>query len=94
MKFGNNFARDLIIFAVHSISSSYFIIEKITILVLGEGPTDGINDRIGAAEKEFSINFSKPKTELCLCLHYSGDESYLYVNKTDICKYKASDNIC
>ena len=30
---------------------SYFIIEKITILVLGEGPTDGINDRIAAAEK-------------------------------------------
>ena len=26
-------------------------------------------------------------------LHYIGDESYLYVNKTEICKFKANDNI-
>ena len=26
-------------------------------------------------------------------MQYSGDESYLYVNKTEICKFKANDNI-
>ena len=28
-------------------------------------------DRIGAAEKKVSINFSKAKTKLCLSLHYN-----------------------
>ena len=37
--------------------------QKINFLVLGEGPTDGINDGAGAAENKFSINFSKTKTK-------------------------------
>ena len=32
---------------------------------------------------KFSINFSKANTTFCLSLHYNGDESYLYVNKTE-----------
>ena len=28
-----------------------------------------------------------------MSLHYNGDESYLNVNKTEICKFKAHDNI-
>ena len=38
-------------------------------------------------------NFSKAKPKFCLILHYNGDDSYLYVNKTEICKFKTSDNI-
>ena len=60
-------------------------------LVFGKGPTKGIDDSIGAAEKLFSINFSKAKTKFCLSLHYNGEESYLYANK--VCKFKANDNI-
>ena len=26
----------------------------------------------------------------CLSLHYNGDESYLYVDKTETCKFKAN----
>ena len=40
------------------------------------------------------MNFSKASTKFCLRLHDSGDESYLYVNKTEIYKCKANDNIC
>ena len=43
--------------------------------------------------KKTSFNFSKANTKLCLSLHYNGDESYLYVNKTEICKFKANNNI-
>ena len=32
-------------------------------------------------------------TKFCLSLHYNGDESYFYVNKTEICKLKAKDKI-
>ena len=62
-------------------------------LVFGEGPADGINDSTDSAEKKLSINFSKTKTKFCLSLHYNGDESYLYVNKTEIYKFKRNDNI-
>ena len=55
--------------------------------MLGAGTTDGINDSTRAEEKTFSINFGKAN------LHYNGGESYLYVNKTEICKFKAKDNI-
>ena len=44
--------------------------------MLDEGPTDG---SVGAAEKKFSINFSKAKTNFYESLHYNGDNSYLFV---------------
>ena len=62
-------------------------------MVLGEGPTEGINGNVVTAGKKFTINFSKASTTVCLSLHYNGDESYLYVNKTEICKCKVNDNI-
>ena len=31
--------------------------------------------------------FIKGKTKFCLSLHYNSDENYLYVNKTEICKF-------
>ena len=65
------------------------IIAKLFFLLLGEGPIDDINDSISAAEKKFSIIFSKVKTKLCLSLHYNGDDSYLFVNKKAIYKFKA-----
>ena len=44
-------------------------------------------------QKKTSINFSKTITKFCLNLHYNGDESHFYVNKTEICNLKANDNI-
>ena len=37
------------------------IIARITFLLLGEGPTYGINGSFGSPEKKFSINFTKGK---------------------------------
>ena len=36
---------------------------------------------------------NKANTKFYLSLHCNSDESYLYVNKTEICKFKANDNI-
>ena len=91
--FGNEFDRNIVIFGVANSSSSHTDNRKYNFLVLGEGPTQGINDSTGAAEKTFSTNFRKVNTKFYLSLHYNGDESYLYVNKTDIYKFKAKDNI-
>ena len=44
-------------------------------------------------QKKIGINFSQAKTKFCLSLHYNGNESNLYVNKTEICKFKSNYNI-
>ena len=40
----------------------------------------------------YSINFTKIDTKFCLSLHYNGDNSYLFVNGTEIIKFKAKDS--
>ena len=68
-------------------------------MILEEGITDDINDSVGKAVKTFSVSFTKVKTlftilsEFCLTLHYNGDDIYLYINKTDVCKLEASYNL-
>ena len=61
--------------------------------ILGEGSTHDINDSNGTAEKKPSADFTKENTKLFLSLHDNGDESYLYENKTEICKLEAPYNI-
>ena len=40
----------------------------------------------------YAINFNVTKKKSCLSLHYSGTNSYLFVNVTEIYKYKAKDS--
>ena len=40
----------------------------------------------------YSINFTVTKKKFCLSLHYNGANSYLFVNGTEICKFKAKDS--
>ena len=43
-------------------------------------------------EKLYSINFTKTNTKFCLSLHYNGTNSNLFVNGTEIYKFKAKDS--
>ena len=40
----------------------------------------------------YSINFTVTKKKFCLSLHYKGPNSYLFVNGTEIIKFKAKDS--
>ena len=60
-------------------------------MVVGEGPTFGINESFGTPEKKYGINFSKANTKFCLSLHYNADNSYLFVNGKEIFKFKADN---
>ena len=42
-------------------------------------------------EKMYSINFTVTKKIFCLSLQYNGANSYLFVNSTEIYKFKAKD---
>ena len=40
----------------------------------------------------YSINFIVTKKKFCLSLHYNGANSYLFVDGTEIIKFKAKDS--
>ena len=40
----------------------------------------------------YSVNFTVTKKKFCLILHYNGANSYLFVNGTEIYKFKAKDS--
>ena len=40
----------------------------------------------------YSINFSKDNIKFCLSLHYNEANGYLFVNGTEIIKFKAKDS--
>ena len=40
----------------------------------------------------YSVNFTNPREKYCLSLHYNGANSYLFVNGTEIIKFKAKDS--
>ena len=61
------------------------------ILILGRGPTQGLESTL-TAEKMYSINFTEANKKFCLSLHYNGANSYLFVNGTEIHKFKAKDS--
>ena len=64
---------------------------KKDILVLGIGPTQGLEHTL-TAEKMYWINFTVTKKKFCLSLHYNGVNSYLFVNGTETYKFKAKDS--
>ena len=90
-RFDNDFAQDIIIFGVHNSSSSHSDNRKSNFLILDEGPSYGINGSLGSPEWNFSINFTKANTKICLSLHYNGDNSYLLVNGNELFKFKADN---
>ena len=40
----------------------------------------------------YSINFNLTKKKFCLSLYYNGANSYLFVNGTEMCKFKAKNS--
>ena len=89
--FGNETGKNVIIFGVDMSSSTKIDNRKKDILILGKGPTQGLESTL-SAEKMYSINFTKKNTKFCLSLHYNGANSYLFVNGTEIIKIKAKDS--
>ena len=88
---GGGFGQNIIIFGVDMSSSVHIDNKKKDILVLGKGPTQGLEHTL-TAEKMYSINFTVTKKKFCLSLHYNGANSYLFVNRTEIYKFKAKDS--
>ena len=72
-------------------SSAHIDNKKKDILVSGKGSTQGLKHTF-TAEKMYSSNFTVTKKKFCLSLYYNGANSYLFVNGTEIYKFKAKDS--
>ena len=88
---GGGIGQNVIIFGADMSSSAYINNKKKNILVIGTGPTQGLEHTL-TTEKMYSINFTMTIKKFCLSLHYNGANSYLFVNSTEIYKFKAKDS--
>ena len=86
---GFNWDKNVVIFGVNNSSSVHIDNKKKDILVLGEIPTQRLDDNTIRVEAKYSINSSKSQRKFCLSLHYNGSNSFLFVNATNIYQFKA-----
>ena len=87
-----DFGKNVIIFGVDMGSSVHVDNKGKDILILGKGPTQGLGEHSLTAEKMYLVNFTDDGDKYCLSLHYNGANSYLFVNGTEIIKFKAKDS--
>ena len=62
------------------------------ILILGEGPTQVLDDTTLTAEGNYPISFTQPRKRFVLSLHYNRSNSFLFVNATKIYQFKTKDS--
>ena len=77
------FGRNVIIFIVDISSSAHIDYNK-------KGPMQELEHTL-TAEKLYSINFTEHIKKFCWSLHYNRANNYLFVNGTEIVKFKAKD---
>ena len=83
--------RNVIIFGVDMSSSGHVDNKGKYILILLEGPTQGLNHTL-TAEAKYPITFTQSWNRFVLSLHYNGNNSVLIVNATKIYQFKAKDS--
>ena len=83
--------KNFIIFGGYMSSSVHIDNKGKNILILGKGPTQGLNHTL-TAETQYSVNFTRPGIKFCLSLHYNGSNSFLFVNATKIYQLKTNNS--
>ena len=84
-------AENFVIFGADISSSVHVYNKNKNILILGEWPTQELDDTTVTAEAKYSINFAKPRKRFVLSLHCNRSNSFLFVNDTKIYQFKAKD---
>ena len=54
--------------------------KKKKILILGESPTQRLDDATLTADTMNRVNFTQPRKKFALSLHYNGSNSFLFVS--------------
>ena len=82
--------RNVIIFTADMSSSVHINNKKKDISILG--PTQQLDGTISTAETKYPINFPELRKRFVLILHYSGRNSFLFVNATKIYQFKVKNS--
>ena len=61
------------------------------ILILGEGPSQGLHDTTLTAEAKYPINFTQSDKRFVLILHHNGSNRFLFVNATKVYQFKTKN---
>ena len=61
-------------------------------LILGEGPTQGLDDMTLTAEAKYPISFTQSGKRFVLRLHHNGSNRFLFVNATNVYWFKAKNS--
>ena len=81
-----------VIFWADMNSSGHIDNKRKDILILGKGPTQGLNNTMLTAENQYSISFTLPNKRFVLRLHYTLSSSFLFVNVTKIFQLKVKNS--
>ena len=86
----SRFSQNVSFFGAGMSSSDHIDNKRKDILVPGIGPTQGLELSL-TVKKMYSFNFTFTKKKFCLSLHCNGANNYLFINGTEIYKFKAKD---
>ena len=78
--------KNVIIFAGNMSSSVHIDNKNKDILILGEGPTQGLDDTILTTEAKYPTNFTQSNRKFILSIHHNEIDSFLFVDATKIQK--------
>ena len=78
-----------LVFGADMSSSVHIDNKSKDILILGEEPTQGLDDTTLRAAAIYPIHFTQPNKRFLLSLHYNRSNSFLFVNATKIYQFKA-----
>ena len=81
----------VIVFGADMSSSVHVDNKNKDILILGEGPTQGLDDATLTAEAKYWINFTQLNKRLVLSLYYNRIRSFLFVNATKVYQFKGKN---
>ena len=59
------------------------------ILTPGERPKQKLDDTTFTEEAKYPIDFTQSRKRFVLSLHCNGSNSFLFVNATEVCQFKA-----
>ena len=86
------YGRNAIIFGADLNSSVHIDNKGKDIFILGEGPTQGLDDTTLTAEAKYPINFTQSGKRFLLSLHYNGSNSFLFCNAIKVYQFRAKDS--
>ena len=87
-----SYGKNVIIIEADMSSSVHVDSKGKNVLILGEGPIQGLEDATLTAEAKHPINFKQSGKRVALSLHYNWCNSFLFVNTAVVYQFKAKNS--